>query len=365
MNIRTGTILAKAKARSNYVFVDNISGKLITIPFSNSFDLIKGDIVEILIDDNNGFSVFLEKIGNAYFDTLKKYIGTDQTIEAKIVEQNEGGFVVEYEGFRCFLPNSLSLVGKNNLSVEDVLNHSFMFHVLDITDKDVILTRKIINNQQRLAVIQEEIEKLEKEHNNIANVKRIESFGLIMSMGRIESLLHISDFFYFLHSKKSLKLISNQFKTLVEFSLGSNFDLQVEVKEIKEYKIYLTCDMSNEYNSKLMEKILKMAALNEACSSLIHYYYPKYEEILAVKRGDLFFGFVESISRKKLYIRINNLLGEVSIGSIIPKDKIEGNPKTYLKENFKMFQYLQIAILDFELDLESNKPKKIKLKIVK
>ncbi len=114
-------------------------------------------------------------------------------IEGKIIESIKGGFTVDVEGFRAFLP--ISQVSMRKVyNTQDYLGKVLLFKIDKIDDKkNVVLSHRRYLDELKEKKI-EELFNTKGEGDIVEGVvKDIVSYGVFIDLGGIDGLLHIND----------------------------------------------------------------------------------------------------------------------------------------------------------------------------
>ena len=128
------------------------------------------------------------------WDMLEKAREQDQAVEGTITDRVKGGFTVDVEGIRAFLPGSL-------INVRPVKDPSYLegklldFKIVKIDRErnNVVISRRAIMENENSAERQKIFENI-KEGDIISGVvKNLTDYGAFIDMGGVDGLLHITD----------------------------------------------------------------------------------------------------------------------------------------------------------------------------
>ncbi len=175
------------------------------IPIDQFFDE-KGEL-EVSIGDE--VEVALDAIEDGYGETrlsrekakrllawnnLEQAHDSDETVTGVITERVKGGFTVDVEGIRAFLPGSLVDVRpvKDTVYLE---GKPLDFKVIKIDQKrsNVVVSRRAVVESENIAERQSLIEKLKEGITVKGVVKNLTDYGAFLDLGGIDGLLHITD----------------------------------------------------------------------------------------------------------------------------------------------------------------------------
>ncbi len=175
------------------------------IPIDQFFDE-KGEL-EVSVGDQ--VEVALDAIEDGYGETrlsrekakrllawsnLEQAHDSDKTVTGVITERVKGGFTVDVEGIRAFLPGSLVDVRpvKDTVYLE---GKALDFKVIKIDQKrsNVVVSRRAVVESENIAERQSLIDKLKEGVTVTGVVKNLTDYGAFLDLGGIDGLLHITD----------------------------------------------------------------------------------------------------------------------------------------------------------------------------
>lgn len=162
-------------------------------------EIAVGDVVDVTLEsleDGYGSPVLSREKAkrDAAWSVLESAYANDEVVVGRLVDQVKGGFTVEVNSVRAFLPRSL-------LDIRPLRDYSF----LENTDLELKLVKmdKKRNNivVSRRAVIEEEtseertalLNELEECKDVKGIVKNLTDYGAFVDLGGIDGLLHITD----------------------------------------------------------------------------------------------------------------------------------------------------------------------------
>jgi small subunit ribosomal protein S1 len=128
------------------------------------------------------------------WESLESALRDGSPIEGKITAKIKGGFSVNVSGVNAFLPGS-QLDIKTLKEVDKLIGKKMLFKILKLNSKvsNVIISRRVILEEERQRKKAETIEKLVEGQLIQGAVKNITDYGVFVDLGGIDGLLHISD----------------------------------------------------------------------------------------------------------------------------------------------------------------------------
>jgi len=200
--ILTGTVVAVGP---EYVTVHAGLKSESTIPVdqfrndSGSIDVSVGDTVEVALDTvEDGFGatkLSREKAKRAKaWTVLEQAFEESETITGVITGKVKGGFTVDIDEIRAFLPGSL-------VDVRPVRDTSYLegkpleFKVikLDRRRNNVVVSRRAVVEEENSAERDQLLENLQEGEVLPGVVKNLTDYGAFVDLGGIDGLLHITD----------------------------------------------------------------------------------------------------------------------------------------------------------------------------
>ena len=128
------------------------------------------------------------------WNSLEQAHNADETVTGVISERVKGGFTVDVEGIRAFLPGSLVDVRpvKDTVYLE---GKPLDFKVIKIDRKrsNVVVSRRAVVESENIAERQGLIERLKEGVTVKGVVKNLTEYGAFLDLGGIDGLLHITD----------------------------------------------------------------------------------------------------------------------------------------------------------------------------
>ncbi|MGQ0657858.1 MAG: 30S ribosomal protein S1 [Chromatiales bacterium] len=166
---------------------------------SGELEIAVGDIVDVALDaveDGSGATrLSREKAKRAMAWTrLEKASDAGQTITGVITEKVKGGFTVDIEGIRAFLPGSL-------VDVRPVRDTSYLegkpleFKVIKVDRKrnNVVVSRRAVVESESSVERESLLNNLKEGSVTKGVVKNLTDYGAFIDLGGVDGLLHITD----------------------------------------------------------------------------------------------------------------------------------------------------------------------------
>ena len=159
-----------------------------------------GDEVEVVIDileDIETGRMYVSKKKADFirvWERIKEVYENDEIVEGTIERRIKGGFVVDVMGVKCFLPGSQVEVNP----VRDFDKHvgkTYKFKIVKLSElrKNVVLSRKVILEEELKEKREELLEEIEVGDVVTGTVKNITDFGVFIDLGGLDGLAHITD----------------------------------------------------------------------------------------------------------------------------------------------------------------------------
>src|SRR2546423_793767 len=167
--------------------------------FKHMPDLKKGDKVEVYIEtqeDKSGQLILSHKKARALksWDRVNDALEKDEVITGLVKARTKGGLIVDVFGIEAFLPGSQIDI-KPVRDYDQFVNKNMEFKVVKINNefKNVVVSHKILIEEELELQKIEIMKKLEKGQVLEGTVKNITSYGVFMDLGGVDGLLHITD----------------------------------------------------------------------------------------------------------------------------------------------------------------------------
>jgi small subunit ribosomal protein S1 len=167
--------------------------------FRHMPDLKVGDEIEVYVEskeDKNGQLILSHKKARAMqsWDRVNTALESDQIITGYVKCRTKGGLIVDVFGIEAFLPGSQIDV-KPIRDYDIYVGKNMEFKVVKINNefKNVVVSHKVLIEEELESQKAEIISKLEKGQVLEGTVKNITSYGVFMDLGGVDGLLHITD----------------------------------------------------------------------------------------------------------------------------------------------------------------------------
>ena len=174
-----------------------------------SIDEFRNNEGEANIEVGDEIEVALEAVEDGYGETrisrekarklstwnmLEEALETGEFVTGKILNRVKGGFAVEVDVVKAFLPGSLVDVRpvKEAPDIENTIQ-DFKVIKLDYKRNNVVLSRKAVLEKNNSEVKVELLKNLEEGQIVKGIVKNITDYGAFIDLGGIDGLLHITD----------------------------------------------------------------------------------------------------------------------------------------------------------------------------
>ena len=175
------------------------SDAIIPIAEFGSEEVAVGDIFDVVVESvENGFGetkLSREKAirARAWIE-LGKLHEAKETVQGVIVERVKGGFTVEVNSVRAFLPGSL-------VDIKPVRDPGFLegreldFKIIKMDEKrnNIVVSRRAVMEAETSAERSARLEELQEGQEVIGIVKNITDYGAFVDLGGVDGLLHITD----------------------------------------------------------------------------------------------------------------------------------------------------------------------------
>ena len=174
-----------------------------------SIDEFRTNDGQLNIEVGDQIEVALEAVEDGYGETrisrekarkistwknLEHALETGEFVTGKILNRVKGGFAVEVDGVKAFLPGSLvdTRPLKEAPNIENTIQ-DFKVIKLDYKRNNVVLSRKAVLEEANSAEKLELLKNLEEGQIVKGIVKNITDYGAFIDLGGLDGLLHITD----------------------------------------------------------------------------------------------------------------------------------------------------------------------------
>ena len=174
-----------------------------------SLDEFRNNDGSVEIESGDEVQVALEAVEDGYGETrisrekarkigtwkkLEEALETGEFVEGKVLTRVKGGFAVEVDVVKAFLPGSLVDIRpvKEAPELENTVQE-FKVIKLDYKRNNVVLSRKAVLEKNNSEVKVELLKNLEEGQIVKGIVKNITDYGAFIDLGGLDGLLHITD----------------------------------------------------------------------------------------------------------------------------------------------------------------------------
>jgi small subunit ribosomal protein S1 len=189
--------------RGDGVFVDVGDKSEAFLPYPSSRGSEKpnwkpGDSIEVMITGRSAEGYIELQSTAAHrpseFNQLEAAFDAGSILVGKVLEGVKGGLAVDVGGARGFLPASRS-GERDQESLEELIGQEIRFRIaqLDIDDRNVVLDRRSVVDDERRQQRRQVVEDLNVGDVVKGVVRNIRDFGAFVDIGGVDALLHISD----------------------------------------------------------------------------------------------------------------------------------------------------------------------------
>ena len=239
-----------------------------------SLDEFKDNKGEVSIEVGDEVEVALEAVEDGYGETrisrekarklstwkmLEEALETGEFVTGKINNRVKGGFAVEVDVVKAFLPGSLVDVRpvKEAPDIENTVQ-DFKVIKLDYKRNNVVLSRKAVLEKNNSAVKVELLKNLEEGEIVKGVVKNITDYGAFIDLGGLDGLLHITDI--------SWSRVSNPSEHL---NIGEEIDVKVLSFDKEKLRVSLGLKQINNDPWEKVESNYTTGGIYEASVSNI------------------------------------------------------------------------------------------------
>lgn len=158
-----------------------------------------GDNVPVYIidtDDSEGFIRLSRQRaeGIRAWSILEDALSKGHSVKGKVVGKVKGGMTVDVNGVKAFLPGSHIDI-KPLKNTDHLLGQVLSFKVikLDGLKSNVILSRRLLLEEERNRLREETLDSLKEGSLVKGTIKNLTDYGAFVDLGGVDGLLHISD----------------------------------------------------------------------------------------------------------------------------------------------------------------------------
>ena len=186
---------------------------------------------------------------------LSEALNNSTVITGEVMSANNGGFVVDYKGFPCFLPLSEATHKfEPDIDFSSFLNSFQKFKIKDIRNKTVILSRKAYLAELYDILEAEELKNIKIDEKFKGKVKKVDGYGVYFFKEYSIGLLHISNIFDL--DFESEKVVNRKLiKHLLNEVFPKNVIINLKVEKVFDGKYGVIIDESNIESRLYITKI--------------------------------------------------------------------------------------------------------------
>jgi small subunit ribosomal protein S1 len=280
------------------------------------------------------------------WSSLESALEEEHQVEGKITGKVKGGMTVNIGGISAFLPGSqidLKVVKDPDPLIGQT--HSFRVIKLDHKTSNVIISRRLILEEERNKIKIVTLEKLKEGAMLKGTVKNLTDYGAFIDLGGIDGLLHISDMSWGRISHPSeLFSVDDEVEIVV-----LNFDSEKE-KVTLGYKQrradpWMTVEEKYPISEKVTGKIIGITdygifvELEEGVEGLVHV--SEIDWLDKVKKPSKHFSIGYEVEASVLSVNSNDKKISLSIKQLKP------NPWETLKERYTVGQKVNGVVKSF------------------
>ncbi len=158
-----------------------------------------GDEVEILIENTRTpdgmVQVSYRKLQHRKaWEKIEEAAEKGKALEAYVLERIKGGFAVDIDGVRAFLPYSQAFL-KPPKNPEELVGTTIRVEVINFNRKknNVVVSHRNVLEKELEAKKRALLESLEEGQVREGTVKSITDYGVFVDLGGVDGLLHVSD----------------------------------------------------------------------------------------------------------------------------------------------------------------------------
>ena len=166
---------------------------------SGNLTIAVGDKVEVALEAlEDGFGetrISHEKAKRIRtWEVLEKQFKEEETVKGVVTSRVKGGFTVDVEGVKAFLPGSLVDVRpmKDPAQLEG-REIDFKIIKLDAKRNNIVISRRAVLEHEYRAEREEVLKNLQEGDTVKAVVKNLTDYGAFLDLGGVDGLLHITD----------------------------------------------------------------------------------------------------------------------------------------------------------------------------
>lgn len=246
--------ISKVIAYKRYYIISSLNGEDVILFFEelSGRKLINGDLIEYKAVESKEFgkcALNPQKTGNIHFNKLKNVLDNGNTIEGYVYKKNEGGYLISYNGYKCFLPNG-ERSHKDIQQKDDFVNTYQIFNVINIVNKSVVLSRKFSLKIDLENLRLSKIAGIKIGFTYIGKVVSVKGYGVFVKYKYSDGLLHISNIL-----TTPIQILNKKEKNRIEIILNKVFlkgrEVLVTVERLNDTQYSVTWNKKVEPNKEI------------------------------------------------------------------------------------------------------------------
>ena len=158
------------------------------------FDIAIGDEVEATVLSTEGELRLSRKLLKGAQARQRLALAVENTlpVEGTVTRETKGGYEVTVAGMRAFCPFSQMSLHRPDSS-QDFLNQTFEFYVTQYSERNIVLSRRRLLEEQAERAAEETWQKLFPGAVLPGTVASLTNFGAFIDLGGVQGLVHISE----------------------------------------------------------------------------------------------------------------------------------------------------------------------------
>ena len=189
-----------------------------------------GDEIDVVVDTpDNGFGetrLSREKARRAkVWGELEKAYKASEIVKGIIIERVKGGFTVDLNSVRAFLPGSLvDIKPVRDPGYLEGKEIDFKIIKMDQRRNNVVVSRRAVMEAETSAERQARLEELQEGQKINGVIKNITDYGAFVDLGGVDGLLHITDMAWgrIKHPNELLNVGDEVYVKVLKFDRGKN-----------------------------------------------------------------------------------------------------------------------------------------------
>jgi hypothetical protein len=170
--------------------------------------------------------------------------------EGQVISTVKGGYQIRiYDNILGFLPNSLAIKSKTNLDEGEMVNVTCIKATDDLENVVFDLTENLEDNNSLKIEREKFIASLKPGDNYLGKIKAAQGFGVFISFGLCEGLLHVN---HIIDEPAKLSTLSRkEFSKMLQKVFIKGQDIEIIIEEKIDNRISLNWDKTLEVNKNI------------------------------------------------------------------------------------------------------------------